>query len=582
VIGADGMGISARLYPDIVRDTLTVLTRGIAGERCDVAIDTSTPRPIASAQLRRPAKRVSSVSGLLSAPDGSLTPHTFGLDEYELLGEPGDPESLRVVRIRPHGANQPAAGTQLTVNYYPRSAEPSPITDVTVGGVARTLIEAISHELAVVSAQVEHAYDAAFVDTATGSALDRLVALLGYTRYRAGRPTGVVQFSRRSGATGTVVIPAGIPITDKDDTIRYETAETRTMQAGESVSEVRVRAATDSTSAVAEHVLSVIQRAIAGIDAVDNAQPTSASAVDESDVELRARAKVALAVSNKGTPAAIRNGLLALPDVRDVTVDELPNGVPGELRVTISMAGGATAPTPNVLAKLEELRPAGIRLLLGTAATTTLAVRVGLVLAGSHLPAGDVENIHRRAAAALADAVAHTGVGQKVRAAPAAAAVLADARIVDVTIRLGRKGGETGAPGTDFVPDAGAAVRLEVTDVAFDPDVFEQAPGGGAAVAVNVGVTVAATPEPGTQSTELPALLEAKLAAFVTTLTPGTVVDADAALTALRDDARYQLDPLTLLVRFSTTDGFVEVASGGPAFTAQSGQTFTAEGVTLR
>jgi hypothetical protein len=332
---------------------------------------------------------------------------------------------------------------------------------------------------------------------------------------------------------------------------------------------------------VPEHTLTVIQRAIAGIDTVDNELPTAASAVDETDAELRARAKVALQASNKGTPSAIRNGLLALPEVRDVTVDELPNGVPGELRVTVSTATG-TEPTATVLAKLEELRPAGVRLLLGAAATTTLAVRVGLTLAGSHLPAADVESIHRRAAAALVGVVTHTGVGQKVRAAPAAAALLADDRIVDVALRLGPKGAETGSPGADFAPSAGAAVRLDASDVAFDPDVYEQAFGDAAAVTVAVSVTVAATPEAGTAPTELAALLTAKLAAFVSSLTPGTVVDAGAVLTALRDDARYQLDPLTLLARLRLQDGFVEVATGGAAFTARSGQTFTAEGVTLR
>ena len=120
------------------------------------------------------------------------------------------------------------------------------------------------------------------------------------------------------------------------------------------------------------------------------------------------------------------------------------------------------------------------------------------------------------------------------------------------------------------------------TDVAFAPDVFEQALGGGAAAAVRVSVTVAATPEPGTPLADLPTLLTGKLTAFVTTLTSGTVVDADSALAALRDDVRYQLDPLTLLVRFSLQDSFVEVATGGPAFTVRSGQTFTVEGVTLR
>ena len=51
MIGADGMGISARQYPDIVRDALTVLTSGVAGERCDVTIDTSAT----AADRHRPA-----------------------------------------------------------------------------------------------------------------------------------------------------------------------------------------------------------------------------------------------------------------------------------------------------------------------------------------------------------------------------------------------------------------------------------------------------------------------------------------------------------------------------------------------
>lgn len=582
MIGADGMGISARLYPDIVRDALTVLTGGVAGERCDVTIDTSARLPVATALLARPAKRVSSVSGLLATADGGLRDYTFGLDEYELLGEPGDPESLRTIRFRPHGARQPAAGTQVTVNYYPRSAQPSPITDVTVGGVARTLVEAISHELAVVSAQVEEAYDSAFVDTATGSSLDRLVALLGYTRYRAGRPTGLVRFTRRAGSAGTVVIPAGTPVTDAADTVRYETTETRTMQAGESVSEVRVRAATDATAPVPAHTLVVIQRAIAGVDAVDHDQPTAAASVDETDPELRARAKVALQVANKGTALAIRHGLLALPDVRDVVVEELPNGVPGELRVTVSMAGGAGDLTPAVRAKLEELRPAGVRLLTGSAAAVALAARLELTLAGSHLPARDVEAVHQQASGALAATVTRTGVGQKVRAAPAAAAILADGRVVDVVVRLGAKGGEPGAPGADFVPDHGASVTLDPADVVFDPDRFDQAPAPAAGNVVSVSATVTATPEGTTAVADVAGLLTNRLTALVGPLGPGAVVDATAVLDALRDDTRYQIDPLTLLVRFTAGASFVDVAPGGAAYTVAPGQTFTVTGVTLR
>ena len=343
-----------------------------------------------------------------------------------------------------------------------------------------------------------------------------------------------------------------------------------------------MRAATDATAAVPEHTLVVVQRAIAGIDTVDNEQPTAAASVDETDAELRARAKVALQVANKGTALAIRHGLLALPDVRDVVVTELPNGVPGELRVTVSMAGGADQPTPTVLAKLEELRPAGVRLLLGTAGTVALAARVELTLAGSQLPARDVEAVHRGAVDALVAVVGRTGVGQKVRAAPAAAAVLGDSRVVDVVVRLGPKGAEPGAPGADFVADPGTSVRLDPADVAFDPDRFEQAAGTAAPVAVLVSATVTATPEGATTADELAGLLTGRLTAMVSALGPGAVVDAAAVLDALRDDARYQLDPLTLQVRFSLGAAFVDVAQGGAAFTVQAGQTFTIDGVTVR
>ena len=109
-------------------------------------------------------------------------------------------------------------------------------------------------------------------------------------------------------------------------------------------------------------------------------------------------------------------------------VEELPNGVPGELRVTVSMADGADDLSPTVLAKLEELRPAGIRLLTGPAATVTLAVRVALVLAGGHLAAGEVEApARRRSGSRSSDAGRPVGVGQQVRTGPLLAAILTDA-----------------------------------------------------------------------------------------------------------------------------------------------------------
>jgi hypothetical protein len=150
-----------------------------------------------------------------------------------------------------------------------------------------------------------------------------------------------------------------------------------------------------------------------------------------------------------------------------------------------------------------------------------------------------------------------------------------------VAVRFGPKGGEPGAPGADFVPDAGATVSLDAGDVVFDPDHFEEALTAPAA-AVRVSATVTATPEGTTASGELAGLLTTRLTVFVASLAAGAVVDAAAVLDALRDDARYQIDPLTLVVRFSFADSFVEVASGGAAFTVAAGQNFTVDGVTVQ
>ena len=83
-------------------------------------------------------------------------------------------------------------------------------------------------------------------------------------------------------------------------------------------------------------MLTVIQRAIAGLIRL-NERPTSRATDD--DPTPAARAARAL-ISSTRAPSALRNGLLQLPDVRDVKIVEMPNGVPGEVALNISLAQG--------------------------------------------------------------------------------------------------------------------------------------------------------------------------------------------------------------------------------------------------
>jgi uncharacterized phage protein gp47/JayE len=574
-----------RAYEDVVRDVLTNLTQGVAGEAHHVDDYDTTARPVVVPDIaleRRPVRRVSRVAGVLApaTPDDDPVPYEFSLNDYELVAATDDPTDMSTIRFLPFG-KKPAPDSDVVVSYYPRNVDPAPVNDVNVGSVVRTLVEAVSKELAIVYKQLNQAYDSAYVGTAAGSSLDRVVALLGLERYKAGRPVGTVRFGRRAGSTGTIAIPPGTPVTDGADKVRYETSEAHTMLAGESTAEVRVRGATGDTPVVEAGTLTVVQRAIAGIDTVTNPSATTTAAQDESDDELRGRARTALTASNKGTLGALQNGLLQLPDVRAVAITEFPNGVPGELALSISLTDPSQPAIPAaVLARVEELRPAGVRVVPDTAAKVALAVQVSLVLAGSHLASTEIEQLHGQVRKKLVDLVAKTGVGARVRTGPLVSAILGDERIVDATLRLGAKGGTPGAAGADFVPDPDQTVELAGDDVSFEPDAFDQPlPAGGGQIPVDVQAVVPVTPAGGADLVAVQTQLQGRLTSYFGALAPGATVDAPTLLSALRDDSNYAIDPLGLMVTLAADRQFVQIAQGGPAFTVKPGHAFTVSSV---
>ena len=137
------MTLVDRSYPDIVRDVLTNLTQGVSGEVHRVDYD-PLARPVVVPHielLRRPVRRVSVVAGLVAQPGrDEPVPVTFSLNDYELLPDPTDPADLHTIRFLP-GGRRPAPGTDVRVNYYPRTTDPTPLTDISVGSV---MLERIS------------------------------------------------------------------------------------------------------------------------------------------------------------------------------------------------------------------------------------------------------------------------------------------------------------------------------------------------------------------------------------------------------------------------------------------------------
>ena len=249
-------------------------------------------------------------------------------------------------------------------------------------------------------------------------------------------------------------------------------------------------------------------------------------------------------------------------------IEEAPRGVPGEVRVTIGLLHpGASSVPPSVTDRIEELRPAGVRVLAEVAGTLFAAARVRLVLAGSGLPDAELVSVQRAVADTLSKAVAATAVGQPVRTSRLVAAVLADERVLDAVIALGEKGGQPGAPGADLDPGADSGVMLAVQDVSFEKAAIERAAAAPTTVAAAVRATVRATIVGDATPDTVKAQVSERLERYLAGLAPPGAIAIASVLDGLRDDAAYQLDPLGVRLTIAAGDQFVEVAVGGPSFT---------------
>ena len=114
------------------------------------------------------------------------------------------------------------------------------LTDSTEGSVVRTLVEVFARELAVAYEQLDRVFRFGFLDTAEGSALDNVVALVGIERRQAGHLEGEVTFERSQPATADIAVPAGTLVAGRDVPV-FETLEAATLRQGDLRVRVPVR-----------------------------------------------------------------------------------------------------------------------------------------------------------------------------------------------------------------------------------------------------------------------------------------------------------------------------------------------------
>jgi hypothetical protein len=339
-----------RPYQEIVDDVLTAIVGGVVNEPIlfDIKSDLYP--------LSEPAADIRGVTGQVKGQ-----PYAF-LKEIDYFFNGG----ANAVEWDSTGT-LPDDNSEFRVDYF-RPNSRSPLTDINVGSVTRTLSEATSREISTVYEQINLAYLSAFIDTATGRSLELVVAILGITRKTKEFAEGLVTFFREAGAIGNINIPEGTVLLTTDGGVVFETTQPRTLQQGQVRIDAPVRAAEafkGEKGKVPAGAISQLVQLLVGISRVTNFDETFLGAEDETDEELRLRAKAALRSIGKATLAALQRviaeGRGKLIEVWDPNGPPDHDADPGNVTLLVETEPERFASLNGVV---QETRAAGVQALV--------------------------------------------------------------------------------------------------------------------------------------------------------------------------------------------------------------------------
>ena len=428
-----------RPYQEIVDDVLTAIVGGVVNEPIifDIKNDLYP--------LSEPAQDVRGITGTAKGQH-----HTF-LKEVDFLFNVGS----NGVEWDSTGT-LPDDNTTFHVDYFRQNSR-SPLTDINVGSVTRTLSEAVSREIATVYSQINLAYLSGYIDTAEGRSLELVVSILGITRKTKDFAIGLVTFFRQSSSIGNITIPEGILLATTKGEVTFETTQPRTLQQGQVRIDAPIRASEDfkgDAGKVAGGAISQLSQPIVGIDRVTNFDATFLGAEDETDEELRLRAKAALRSIGKATLAALQRvvfeGRGNLTEVWD------PNSPPdhrSELGAVTLLIESEPERFASLNGSVQETRAAGVQATI-VSRYVFFKPRVLATIAPGLTAAGKLK-VADEMMAALQDYVDGLSSGQPAQGQEMLAALTTvddvnEARIVDVMVWRS----DLGQPATESLVDA--------------------------------------------------------------------------------------------------------------------------------
>lgn len=274
--------------------------------------------------------------------------------------------------------------------------ERTPIKATSPGSVARSFTEAISTELGDFYDVLDYNLAQSVLSTATGRALDLMGELYNIRRKtisnlaETDRQTGSFYFYIDSPYTKNIHIAKGTRVYTSVETfvgrqLGYETTIDTVIPAGRTKAYVGIKPIfSDGTFSAAKNTLTQhdLQSPPGVVVKCTNPKAIAPQQGYESDDNYRTRLIKSIRVASSGTLEAMRFAALSISGVRDVNIRQAPYGLGSvEVLVTPEETDVARTIMPLVIARLNEVRPVGVRMfvkqpsLLATDITANLIIK---------------------------------------------------------------------------------------------------------------------------------------------------------------------------------------------------------------
>jgi len=228
-----------------------------------------------------------------------------------------------------------------------------------------------------------------------------------------------------------------------------------------------------------------------------------------------------------------------------------------------------------VAARLDEIRPAGIRIRTSDAKTLKVAVKARLTLAGSTLSGSDLQAVKSGVEERLSKLLKSVPTAGVVRQAQLSVAALSDARVIDAEITLTPEG----QPETQQL-DIPEATALQLLTPFAITTVFEKE--GAGTVTSTVTMSLPLQLVGATTQAQARSRIEANAATFLATRSATAPLSFDALATALRSDSEYALVRADALVTVESAGGkFMQLTDFGGSYAPASNETLVKGAISI-